>query len=241
MTSIAVRKRSHEWMDEDDADPVNLNRSLVFIRRINTLLGYTRATLSHLQRFSKSWKRGQTIRMIDLGTGSADIPLSILRWADQRKFEVHIVGVDRHSFTASTAAQAAAGHPRLKIVQCDVLAMPFAADSFDYALTGMFLHHLDEPEAVTVLRTMDRLATRGIIAADLLRTAHAHRWIRLLTLFANPMVRHDAVASVAQSFSREEAVGLRDQAGLTYVKYHHHFGDRFVLAGEKTNGNGAAV
>jgi len=220
-------------MDDPSADPAQLQRSLRFIRRINFFLGYTRATLRYLQRFSRSWKRGQTIRVVDLGTGSGDIPLAILRWADRRGLDVRIVGVERHGATAAIAAAHAADHPRLRIVRGDVLAMPFADGAFDYAITAMFLHHLTDEQAVVVLRTMDRLARRGVVIADLLRHRRAYHWIRFFTAFSNPMVRHDASVSVLQAFSEDEAIQLAKRAGLAYLKYHGHFGHRFVLAGQK--------
>ena len=61
-------------MDEEFVDPALLADSLRFIRRVNWLFGYTRATLYHLDRFSRRWKPGERISMIDLATGSADIP-----------------------------------------------------------------------------------------------------------------------------------------------------------------------
>jgi hypothetical protein len=82
---------------------------------------------------------------------------------------------------------------------------------------------------------MDRVARRGIVAADLLRERPAYNWIRLLTMFSRPMIRHDAVVSVMQAFSPEEVVTLRDRAGISYAQYHRHFAHRFVLAGEKTS------
>lgn len=229
---LTTRRRQAEWMDAPDADPVLLHKSLKFIRRINSLLGYTRATLHHLERFSRSWKPGQTVRIVDLATGSADIPRAILRWADRRKFDVWIVGVDLHSTTASEAAQVR--DPRLRIVRADVLDLPFADASFDYAITNMFLHHLDDAQIVTVLQNMNRVARRGVIVADLLRHRRAYAWITLLTLLANPMVRHDARVSVAQALSAPEVTALRDRAGLTFASYYRHFGHRFVLAGEKS-------
>ena len=232
MPFLAKRRREPEWMDEPGVDPELLRKSLAFIRRINALLGYTRATLRHLDRFSRNWTPGQQIRIIDLATGSADIPRAILRWADRKGFDVRIVAVDRHAVTASAAALANTD-PRLQIVQADVFDLPFAPGSFDYALTAMFLHHLDEPQIVEVLRTMDRLATRGIVVADLLRHYRAYAWITLFTALANPMVRHDAKVSVAQALSRQEVLELRDQAAIEYVRYDEHFGHRFVLAGEK--------
>lgn len=228
---LNARRREAEWMDAPDADPVLLHKSLAFIRRINRLLGYTRATLHHLEAFSRSWKPTETIRIIDLATGSADIPRAILRWADRRKFDVRIVGVDLHPKTAAEAA--GASEPRLGIVRADVLDLPFADGSFDYAITNMFLHHLDDSQVVTVLKNMSRVSRRGIIAADLLRNRRAYAWIVLFTLLANPMVRHDARVSVAQAFSLAEVRALRDAAGLGFASYYRHFAHRFVLAGQK--------
>jgi SAM-dependent methyltransferase len=218
-------------MDDPNADPEVLRDSLQFLAKVNSRAGYTRATLCHLKGFARRWKPGQTIRMIDLATGSADIPRAILRWSRAAGFDVKIVGVDRHATTALAAA--AQSDPDLTIIQCDVLAMPFEPGSFDYAVTGLFLHHLDDDQAVEVLKIMDRLSTRGIIAADILRHRRLYWWIKLFTIFSNPMVRHDALISVGQSFTRPEVLSLRQRAGLDYTQYFGHFGHRFVLAGEK--------
>jgi 2-polyprenyl-3-methyl-5-hydroxy-6-metoxy-1,4-benzoquinol methylase len=231
MAFLSHRRRQREWMDAPDADADELRHSLGFIRRINWALGYTRATIRHLERFSRSWKRGERIDIIDLATGSADIPRAILRWADRKGFDVHIVGIDRHPVTVRSAEEGPSD-PRLRIVQADVFDLPFAPASFDYALTAMFLHHLDDPEVVAVLRTMGRLARRGVIVADLLRHYRAYAWVSLFTLLSNPMVRHDAKASVGQAFVKTEVLRLRDEAGLNSARYHRHFGHRFVLAGE---------
>lgn len=233
-SSLARRRREAEWMDEDGVDSRELNRSLRFIRQANALFGYTRATLSHLERFSRGWKPGERIEIVDLATGSADVPLAIVRWAERRGFDVRVVGVDRHAKTVDAARQATIDEPRIRIVQGDALKLSFGAGSFDYVLCSMFLHHLSDAEAETVLRTMGALARRGIIAADLLRRRRAYLWIWLFTIFANPIVRHDARVSVRQAFSKPEVLALRARAGLAFTAYHKHFGHRFVLAGEKS-------
>jgi SAM-dependent methyltransferase len=228
------RVRVNEWMDQPHADPGEIQRSLRFIRRINWLLGYTRTTIRHLERFSRDWQPGQRIDLIDFATGSADIPRAILKWARRRGFNVHIVGVDLHWRTAREAArQTPAGEGCLHIVQADVLRLPFEPASFDYALTAMFLHHLDDEAAVAVLAAMNCVARRGVVVADLIRDRRAYRWIKLFSRFATPMVRHDGPASVAQAFTRQEVLNLRDRAGLHYAEYHSHFGHRFVLSGRK--------
>jgi SAM-dependent methyltransferase len=238
LPDLTTRRRTAEWMDAADADPAELRRSLAFIRRINRLLGYTCSTLHHLDRFSRGWPAGETIRVLDVATGSADVPLAILRWAVRRGLDVRVVGLDLHAETAREAAVAARAvdgiHPsRLGIIRGDALRLPFADGSFDYALSAMFLHHLGDADAVCVLREMSRVARRGVIVSDLLRHRRAYAWISLFTLVAGPMVRHDARASVAQAFNREEVMQLADAAGLGFASYHRHFGHRFVLAGEK--------
>ncbi len=230
--SLAARVRQHEWMDAPDADPVEIERSLRFIRRVNRLLLYTRATITHLDRFSRGWKAGERITMIDFATGSADVPHAILRWAVRRGFDVRITGIDFHAATSRLAASRTRD-PRLTIVQADALNAPFDQCSFDYALCSMFLHHLSDDDAVGVLKAMNHVARRGIVAADLLRERPAYNWIRLLTLFSCPMIRHDARVSVMQAFNTDEVLALRDRAGLAYPQYFRHFAHRFVLAGEK--------
>jgi ubiquinone/menaquinone biosynthesis C-methylase UbiE len=234
---LSQRRRSKEWMDDPAADPAELERSLKFIRRVNTWFGYTRATIGHLDRFAKSWERGRPIRILDVATGSADVPLAVLKWADRRGHDVHIIGLDLHERTVEAARRdvtaAGVAPAKLTLVQGDATALPFHAGAFDYAMTSMFLHHLDEAVVVKVLMEMDRVSSRGVIVADLLRRRRAYGWITLFTLAAGPMVRHDARASVAQAFTRTEIETLRDQAGLAYAMYFEKFGHRFVLAGAK--------
>jgi ubiquinone/menaquinone biosynthesis C-methylase UbiE len=228
---LSRRIREHEWLDAPDADPVLLRKSFRYIRWINSLLRYTQATLSHLERFSVRWKPDQQIQILDLATGSADIPRAILRWADRRGFDVRITGIDLHPGALCEASNSF--DRRLQLLRADALNLPFDDHSFDYAITNMFLHHLDDEQIVSVLRNMARVSKRGIIAADLVRNRRAYGWIVLFTSLANPMVKHDARVSVAQAFTKPEVLALRDRAGLGFASYHSHFGHRFVLAGEK--------
>jgi ubiquinone/menaquinone biosynthesis C-methylase UbiE len=221
-------------MDADDVDAALLDDSLAFIRRVNVALGYTRATLRHLERFSRRWLPGQRVTILDVATGSADVPVAILRWASRRGFDVRVIGVDRHAATVAAAARAAAGWgDRLALVRGDALALPVGAGGVDYAIASMFLHHLSDADATAALAAMGQVARRGVIVADLLRHRRAYAWISLLTLLSNPMVRHDARVSIRQAFTKDEVLRIRDEAGLGFAAYHRHFGHRFVLAGER--------
>src|SRR5258706_7714230 len=140
MAFLSHRRRRREWMDAPDADADELRRSLGFIRRINWALGYTRATIKHLERFSRSWKRGERIDIIDLATGSADIPRAILKWSDRKGFDVHIVGIDLHPVTVQ-AAEAGARDPRPWSLQAAHVSHPLAPAGFGLSPSARFPHH----------------------------------------------------------------------------------------------------
>jgi SAM-dependent methyltransferase len=234
---LATRQCAPEWMDAPDVDPRLIDNSLRFIRRVNALLGYTRATVGHLKRFSRNWKPGETITILDIATGSADIPRAIVHWASRGGFNVKVIGLDRHALTLGISRRETgremANETAVRFVRGDALNIPFGDGTVDYVITNMFLHHLDDDGIAMAMSEMNRVARRGVIVADLLRHRRAYAWISVLTLLSNPMVQHDAKLSVAQAMSKDEALALRDRAGIGYAHYHQHFGHRFVLAGEK--------
>lgn len=223
------RLRAAERMDDDHADPAELRRSLAFIRRVNRFLGYARSVVAHVDRLTRGWPAHRPLEILDLATGSADIPRAILAWADRRGHDVRITAVDRHPVTVAEARAAGPADGRLTILQADVFALPFADCSFDLVMSAMFLHHLDEAGIVEVLRTMSRLARHGILAADLLRARRAYLWIGAFTTFSTPMVRHDARASVAQALTAAEVMDLARRAALCRPQLHRGFAHRFIL------------
>src|SRR6185436_5025948 len=137
-------------------------------------------TVSHLERFSKAWQAGERISVLDLATGSGDIPRAMLKWADRKGVKMEVIGVDRQRPTIEIARRWNSDG-RLKLVQADVFHLPFEAGSFDYVTANMFFHHLSDEEVVEVMRSMARLARRGVIIADLLRHYRAYGWAWLLT------------------------------------------------------------
>jgi ubiquinone/menaquinone biosynthesis C-methylase UbiE len=220
-------------MDASDADPRELARSLRFIERINWSLGYTRQLIGHLEQASRGWSPGERITIADFATGSADVPAAIVRWSRRRGLDVRIVAFDLHAATAKLAREAVERdrlEDRLHITRASAMQAPFADGGVDYAISSMFMHHLDDDQVVRVLREMGRVARRGILVSDLLRNRRAYRWITLFTLAAGPMVRHDARVSVAQAFTPAELERLAQRAGLRSVSLRRHFGHRMVLS-----------
>jgi len=57
--------------------------------------------------------------------------------------------------------------------------------------------------------------------------------VRLLTLGAPAMVRHDGIVSVAAGFKRHEVLDLARRVGLPHVQYRRHLFGRFTLVSTK--------
>ncbi|MHC4217467.1 MAG: methyltransferase domain-containing protein [Planctomycetota bacterium] len=228
---LTRRRRVPELMDDPEVDQAALDCSLRYIRMVNRRLGGASAALGHLERWSHEWPDDRTIRVIDIGTGSGDIPLAITRWAARSGRRVHVTGVDLHPKTLRLARAHVGDRADIELIEANALELMdrFEVGAFDYAHAGMFLHHLDDIEVMTMLRIMHRLTTRGVIWNDLARGVLELLMVRLLTFGWPAMVRHDGHASVSAGFTKHEALDLARRVGLPHVGYRRHLFGRFTL------------
>lgn len=236
MAYLTRRILKPELMDDPNTREADLRRSLAFLRRVNRYLGGRAAVLQHLARWSVTWPRHRTIRMLDVATGSADLPLAIVMWARKRRHRVHVTATDRQATTLRLAAQYLSDHgnpSNIKLIRADALDPPFAHNSFDYCITSLFLHHLSDLQVMTMLKIMDDLSTCGLIWNDLLRNRRAFRWCKLLTRRSHPIVRHDGPVSVLAGFTKHEVLAFRDRLELRHLTYHRNRFHRFTLAGQR--------
>lgn len=241
---LTQRRLTPEHMDDPNASREDLTVALKFLRMANARLGGTRAALREFQRWAKSWPVGgasaATIRILDIGTGSADIPLAIAQWARAAGYRVHVTAVDRHPLTCELAREhlnAVAGPCAgdIEIVQGDALRLTdrYSPGSFDYAHAGLFLHHLQDIEVVTVLRIMDRLTSRGMIWNDLVRVRFPRLMLWPSLIGAPQIVKHDALVSVQAGFTRAESFDLAARAGWRSPRWRRTLIHRFTLTAGK--------
>src|SRR5882724_8899577 len=116
--SLVFKTRSllSERMDTEFVAPDEMAQILRTLETINVCLGGVRATLWHLNRFSRYWSPGQTIRLIDWGTGGADVPRAIVRWARRRGFRAEIVGMDNNPAVLAYAKSASRDYPEIRLL-----------------------------------------------------------------------------------------------------------------------------
>ena len=214
-------KRSYEkeLMDFPGNDPALLAEDLRNLRLLNSFLNGSRSVglaLNHLLRRAPL----QGFLLLDVGTGSADIPAQLLARLHRRGVNGKVVGMEADPVTARIAAQRSANLPDIEIIQGDAGAPPFLPGSFDFVVASQFLHHFAETRIIELLKQWAKLARRGIIISDLVRHPVAYHGIRLLTQLAtrNIMTRTDAPLSVRRAFTFKEWRALLRQADIGAVE-----------------------
>ena len=235
MTSLP-RAAGAERMDEPGQDPGELGRSLVDLQHVNRWLGGYRVVLHHLARLVARHPRPE-YRVLDVATGSADIPLRVAAWARRAGVRMTVTATDLHATTLDFARRTAALDPDVRVEPADALDLPYADGAFDVVLCSTALHHFDaRPDLLRVLREMDRVAAVGGIVNDLRRSRPALLGARLLAATVwrgHPVTAHDGPLSVRRAFTPAELAELARAAGLRDARVRRHEPFRVALVWDK--------
>lgn len=210
------RRRVPELMDAPAVDASELAHGLADLRRVNRWLGGSRTALGAVVPLIRRL-RGREVSVLDVATGSGDIPLALSRRARRDGVRLRVTATDLHPATLDAARVLTAADPNVQVRSADALHLPFGDDAFDIAMCHTALHHFDEPDAMRVLRELDRVARCGVVVTDLSRSAAALLGARLLAATVwrrHPVTRHDGPHSVAAAFTPGELRTLATNAGL---------------------------
>ncbi len=235
-TTFAQRSNEAELMDGTDYTDDELVENLADLRRVNKYLGGRGALTRHLfPLIEKIEARGRRrIRLLDIGTGSADIPAEIVDWGRRRGIEIGFVVIDLNEIAAREARVQTPGYPEIRVVRADAMNLPFADNSFDFVIASSFLHHFESPQAAALLRSFARVACSAFIINDLRRHPIAYYSIKLLTrvFTQNRLVRNDAGVSVLRGFVECDIAEIA-AAAETRLQTFRHFPYRFILIGRQ--------
>lgn len=199
-------------MDSPLLDEDRHRHALDALGRINRL-SCTAAQVWRLAR--PAIHEARPVRIVDVACGGGDVALRLEEMARRRGVVVEVTGCDASAVAIQRAVERrdAAGL-RARFVQLDALRdrLPGA----DIVYSTLFLHHLDEGDAVRLLAKMAAAARRMLIVQDLERTVAgwllAFVGVHLLT--RSEVARTDGPRSVRGAYTRDEAVDLARRAGL---------------------------
>jgi 2-polyprenyl-3-methyl-5-hydroxy-6-metoxy-1,4-benzoquinol methylase len=231
---LDARSSHDELMDTVSLPAPVADRTLRFLEWTNRSFGGTGIVLRHLERWRRAWPGGRTITLLDVGTGAADIPRAIVAWAAASGVRVHVTAIEPAADIARIAQARVNGMPGISVEPVGLDDVATTSRRFDYVIGSLFLHHVPQARIRETLLAMDRLAVRGVIVGDLVRSPVAWLGVGFLALVAgNAVVRHDGPLSVRRAFTVAELRDLAAAAGLRYLRARGEGPFRLSLAGEK--------
>jgi 2-polyprenyl-3-methyl-5-hydroxy-6-metoxy-1,4-benzoquinol methylase len=200
-----------ELMDRPQPVSSELEKDLRNLRQLNRFFGSHRLIL----HFLRLWiKPGDHVRIVDLATGSGDIPRLIVNYAQKIGAKVEVDALDRQSATLAIARELTGKYPEISYIDANILEWQ-PAEPYDIVLCSLALHHFSDEDAVRLLRRCREFSQKFVLVSDLRRGLLATIGVYLLTalIFREPMTRYDGRLSAARAFSFAEVGDLAGRAG----------------------------
>lgn len=222
--ALLRRRDAPELLDERGHDRAELSENLRDIQRVNRLAGGTRVVLRHLPALLAAIPAEREAVVLDLATGSGDIPRAVVRWARHEERPLRVVASDLSPEILAAARREGDGYPEIAWEGWDALAVPLADDTFDVVVCSLALHHFAPPDAVRLLREMARLGRHGFVLNDIRRSAPgwAAAWFASRLATRNRLTRHDMPLSVLRAYTPAELTAMLTDAGIGDATVHRH-------------------
>ena len=223
-----------ELLDGPLDDEAALIANLRDFRRLNRLDGGTNMTRRSISALADRERPVESI--LDVGTGGADIPVSLLADAARSGRSLTITATDSRREVLAAARIARPGVERvagLRLEIADGRSLSYPDASFDVAHASMVVHHLSPEDAVAFLRELRRVARRGIVLNDLVRgrVYWLGAWLVVHAVAESRFTRHDGPLSVRRAYTREQLESLVRDARLQPVRTVVGFaGHRIAIA-----------
>lgn len=222
-----------EMLDAGVGSDEDVAQNLSDLRRINRFLGGTRVVLDALSS-SLSNASQDGLSLLDVGTGSADIPCAVAAWCSDRGLKAMIVGLDLSERNIRVSRSHLGISEQVQLIQADSLKLPFIDRSFQFVTASLFLHHFEDADVVRLLSDFSRVAKRAVIVNDLLRNLVPYYFSRITgpILARSFLTRNDGPISVLRGFTADELKHLAERAGLKRCKIRRVFPYRLSLIAE---------
>ncbi|MDP9004212.1 MAG: methyltransferase domain-containing protein [Verrucomicrobiota bacterium] len=206
-----------ELMDRPQPVTPELVSDLRNLRQLNRHFG----SYALMMRFLRRWiQRGSELRVLDLATGSGDLPRLVVDHARKVGAQATVEAIDQQSSTLEIARELSGDYPEIEFIQGDIRSFGDEGE-YDLVLCSLALHHFEDRAAVEVLEHCRKLSREFVLVSDLRRGWLASVGVHLLTTFIyrEVMTRTDARLSAARAFSFGEFRSLAERAG--WRNFHH--------------------
>jgi 2-polyprenyl-3-methyl-5-hydroxy-6-metoxy-1,4-benzoquinol methylase len=230
MTRLALSPTGSELLDDPTTESSVVEESLSNIARSNRWFGGLAAVRHGLRRVLGG--HAGRLTLLDVGTGTGDIPAMAREWARRRGITLSTFGLERHP----VAARLALNGGLQTSIGCGG-ALPLRDGSIDVVVLSQVAHHLDADSCIAVFRECDRVARIGVVIADLRRSlaAQAGFWFASHALRFDRVTRADGVTSLRRGFTTATLRQLLVRAGID-ARVERRPGSRLVATWNKDRG-----
>lgn len=201
------RATAMEYLDLPDCDPALAAASYRFMETVNYRFGGIRLVRRFLASETAGRHADVPIRILDIGSGSCDIPLAMLRWGRACGIPLQFTCLEMadHAIEIARGRLARAGNPPVKLLQEGAFTHQ-PVEPYDYAVTSMCFHHFSNAQILMLLHRLRGFVRNSLLINDLRRSQLASLAARiLLVATAAPAgVRHDALLSIRRGFKIDE-------------------------------------
>ena len=200
-----------EMMDRPQPVTPELERDLANIRSFNRNFGSHRL----VRHFLRRWLKPDTsARLLDLATGSGDIPRLSVDFARANHVPIRVDAIDQQRSTVEIARNLSANYPEITFAAADLFEWN-PPELYDIVLCSLALHHFTDDAAVRVLRKCANLSCGAVLVSDLRRARWFSLAVHVVTAisYREPMTKFDARLSAARAFSFHEMADLARRAG----------------------------
>ncbi len=202
-----ARATATEFLDQPDCDPALAAASYRFMETVNCHFGGIRIVRRFLAAETVGRHTGAPLRILDIGSGSCDIPLAVSRWARAYGISLHFTCLEMagHAVDIARGQLARASDPAVRLLQEDAFTHQ-PAEPYDCAVASMCFHHFSNAQILTLLPRLRGFVINSVLINDLRRSRLASLAVRLLLsgTGATAGVRHDALLSVRRGFTISE-------------------------------------
>lgn len=213
-------------MDDPALDSAAHARALQGLARINRWTRSDRFLWPEIARLARLQPH-RPLRVLDIATGSADVPIRLLKRAHTSGLRLEMHACDCSAFALDRARERArTAGVTVRLLHLDILRDPLPG-GFDVLTSSLFLHHLTNTKAGQFLARCRDSDAQSLILHDLVRSrpAVAFTWIGTRLLTRSPVVHIDGVRSVRAAYTPHEVRELAERAGLSgaVVRRRHPF------------------
>jgi 2-polyprenyl-3-methyl-5-hydroxy-6-metoxy-1,4-benzoquinol methylase len=200
-----MRATQPEFLDSKDCDTQLAYSSYRLMKWVNRFGGGTKAVENYLATEISHNGDSRSVRILDIGSGTCDIPLAILKWARNKsqKIEFTCLEINETALKIATENIKRSGFDAIELKDESIFEFDCRQD-FDYIVGSMFFHHFQNERILNLIKKLRSYMVKSILINDLRRNLMSYAGCRIMACLFSKGLRHDVLLSIRKGFKSKE-------------------------------------